>query len=100
MPSYPDNPGWKAAGTSEDAAQEITSHAKTVRGRVLGFLTKRHPGAFSADEIAAALDENILTVRPRVSELRRSDLIEPTGERRANKSGMSATCWRAKGGAS
>ncbi|HTF77846.1 MAG TPA: hypothetical protein VK620_26660, partial [Bradyrhizobium sp.] len=58
--------------------QGETSHAKTVRHRVLGFLTKRHPGEFTADEIAAALDENILSVRPRVSELLRSGLIEPT----------------------
>jgi hypothetical protein len=93
---YPQKPGWKALGTSQDAAQAITSHAKTVRDRVLAFLTERCPATFSADQIAAALDENILTVRPRVSELRRGDLIEPTAERRTNKSGMSAKCWRAK----
>jgi hypothetical protein len=93
---YPGNPGWKASDTSEDAAQAITSHAKTVRDRVLAFLTERHPAPLSADQIAAAPAEKILTVRPRVSELRRSDLIEPTAERRTNKSGMSARCWRAK----
>lgn len=60
---YPRDPGWKAPGTSQDAAQAIASHAKTVRERVLAFLTERHPASFSADQIAAALDENILTVR-------------------------------------
>lgn len=93
---YPRDPGWKAAGTSQDAAEAITSHAKTVRGRVLAFLRERYPDSFSADQIAAALEENVLTVRPRVSELRRSDLIEPSVERRRNRSGMLARCWRAK----
>lgn len=92
---YPRDPGAKTSGTSEDAAAAIASHAKTVRGRVLAFLTERYPASFSADQIAAGLDENILTVRPRVSELRRSALIEPTAERRLNASGMFASSWRA-----
>lgn len=93
---YPSDPGSKASGTSQDAAEAIAGHAKTVRGRVLAFLRERHPVAFSADQIAAELNEDILSVRPRVSELRRSNMIEPTAERRTNKSGMSAQCWRAK----
>jgi hypothetical protein len=59
-------------------------------------MTQCYSASFSADLIAAALDESILTVRPRVSELRRSNLVEPTAERRKNKSGMSAQRWRAK----
>jgi predicted ArsR family transcriptional regulator len=92
---YPRDPGRKALGTSRDAAEAITSHAKTMRDRVLAFLTQHHPRSFAADEIAAGLGESILTVRPRVSELRRSGLIEPTAERRRNKSGLLAKCWRA-----
>jgi hypothetical protein len=91
---YPSDPDWKAPGTSKDAAEAITSRAKTMRARVLGFLTQHHPSSFTADQIAADLGESILTVRPRVSELRRSE-IEPSGERRLNASGMFASCWRA-----
>jgi hypothetical protein len=40
------------------------------------------------------LGVSFLSVRPSLSELRRSELIEPTAERRANKSGMMAHCWR------
>jgi predicted transcriptional regulator len=93
---YPRDPGWKAPGTSRNAAEAITSRAKTMRARVLGFLTQHHPSSFTADQIAADLGESILTVRPRVSELRRSELIEPTTERRVNRSGMMAHCWRAR----
>jgi hypothetical protein len=92
---YPSDPRWKAPGTSKDAAEAITSRAKTIRARVLGFLTQHHLGSFTADQIAAGLGESILSVRPRVSELRRSELIEPTAERRMNKSGMPVQCWRA-----
>jgi hypothetical protein len=45
------------------------SHAKTVRDRVLAFLTERYSASFSADQVATG-DENILKVRPRVSVLR------------------------------
>lgn len=97
---YPHTPGCKVAGTSEDAGEAIADHAETVRDRILAFLTAHHPNSFTADQIAAQLDQSILTVRPRVSELRRTNLIEPTAERRTNASGMRAICWRAKGGAS
>lgn len=78
---YPRDPGWKAPGTSRNATKAITGRAKTIRARVLRFLTQQHPSSFTADQIAAGLGESILSVRPRVSELHRSELIEPTAER-------------------
>src|SRR5207248_2440119 len=65
---YARDPGSKASGTSEDAAQAITSHANNLRDRALAFFTDQYPASFTADQVAAALGENILTVRPRVSE--------------------------------
>ena len=97
--AYPSSPGWKATGASREAANKITSHAKTVRDRVHFFLKDHYPSTFSADQIADSLGESILTVRPRVSELGRDGQIEAVNERRKNISGMSAHCWRAKGGA-
>lgn len=92
---YPDRPGWKASGTSRDAGAAIAGRAKSVRDRVIAFLREHAPNSFTADEIAARLGESILVTRPRLSELRRSALIVPTAERRKNKSGMLARCWRA-----
>ena len=97
--TYPNSPGWKATDASKDAARNIRSHAKTVRDRVHTFQKDRRPAAFSADQIADQLGESILTIRPRVSELNRAGEIEAVTERRKNASGMSAHCWRAKGGA-
>jgi predicted ArsR family transcriptional regulator len=52
------------------------------------------PGGLTADEIAAALDESVLAVRPRVSELFHAGLIEKTGDRRPNASGLCAHVWK------
>lgn len=94
--AYPDSPGHKTGGTSRTAARRITPHATALRDRVGTFLQASYPGAFTADEVAEQLGASILSVRPRISELRRRGLIEPTAERRLNQSGMRATCWRAK----
>ena len=50
--AYPSSPGWKATGASREAANKITSHAKTVRDRVHFFLKDHYPSTFSADQIA------------------------------------------------
>lgn len=89
---YPNWPGAKVSGPSQDAANNIAEHAMTLRERVDALFDdgKDH----TADECAAALNEDILSVRPRVSELRKKQRIEDAGERRCNKSGMTATAWR------
>jgi hypothetical protein len=92
---YPDSPGFKSRGTSSLAARRIAPHAGALRERVLAFLKANHPAAFTTDEVADRLETSFLSVRPRLSELRRGELIEPTAESRANRSGMLARCWRA-----
>ena len=71
-----------------------------LRALVLQTLAAIPPG-LTADEIAARLGQSVLAVRPRVSELFHAGLIEKTGERRSNASGLSAHVWKkaAAGGA-
>ena len=90
---YPDAPGFKSDGPSADAAEKIAERAPLIRSRVLECI-RLHPEGLTADEAAAALDLSILTVRPRVSELRRQGEIRATGNRRCNASGMTASIWR------
>lgn len=87
-------PGWKEPTTSRDAAKAIAPRATVLRGRCLEAFRSRGP--MTADECAAVLGESVLAIRPRCSELRSEGLIEPTGERRANASGMRAAVWRAR----
>ena len=92
---YPTSLRFKSGDTSRLAARRIAPHAEALRDRVFAFLEANYPAPFTADEVADRLGVSILSVRPRLSELRRSALIVPTAERRKNKSGMLARCWRA-----
>ena len=97
---YPDRPGFKVKGPSQQAAQKITSTATKLRTAVLNEF-KLHPDGRTADEIASSLNLSVLSVRPRVSELRLLGKIEQTGARRTNESGKPAAVWRlAPGGRS
>lgn len=89
---YPHAPGFKKDGTSAEAAHSMKSRAATLRDEVLRVLSFK---ALTADEVARILDESILSVRPRLSELAARGLIVETGARRKNDSGKLAAVWRA-----
>lgn len=90
---YPGAPGFKAQGPSEDAARTMRPTAARLRALVLARIGQS-PNGTTADEIAEHLNLSILSVRPRVSDLNRHGDIQPTGQRRKNESGMTATVWR------
>jgi predicted transcriptional regulator len=86
---YPVAPGWKRTDTSREAAE--TTNAATLRAKVLRVLAN---GPLTADECAAAMRCPILSIRPRLSELRELGKVEDSGERRFNSSGKRAIVWR------
>jgi len=90
--SYPYAPGAKRDGTSAEAAAAMAGRARTLRERALAILKSRILGA-TADELAAAMSESVLAVRPRITELQEMGLIQATTARRRNVSGRSATVW-------
>ena len=90
---YPDAPGFKVSGPSEQAAEAIGSTANKLRAAVLSQFAQ-YPSGATADEVAKDLNLSVLSVRPRVSELNRKGSIKQTGARRRNDSGMTATVWR------
>jgi hypothetical protein len=94
LPVYPDAPGFKTPGPSEQAARTVAGLAAKLRVRVLAEIARHSIGGATADEVAQALGSSILNVRPRVSELNRAGKIVQTGARRKNDSGMTATVWR------
>lgn len=89
---YPLNPGWKAPGTSREAAERIEPSASVLREQVFETLAAS-PGGLTADEIATKLQRSILSVRPRVSELSAGGRIKRAERRGKNASGMSAAVW-------
>src|SRR6202048_4411620 len=90
---YPDAPGFKVSGPSEKAAEAVGSTANKMRAAVLAQFAA-YPGGATADEVARDLNLSVLSVRPRVSELKRTGKIKQTGARRKNDSGMTATVWQ------
>lgn len=86
---YPVSPGYRPTDTSMAAAQSIDS--KTLQRLVVAELSKA-PG--TADEIAGRLGRNILSIRPRLTELKLEGKVVDTGMRRPNASGRSAAVFK------
>ena len=86
--TYPTSPGWKRTETSRDAARATVGRAASLQADCLEVLRKHGP--LTADEIAERLGESVLSIRPRLSELKELHAVIATGERRKNKSGHGA----------
>ena len=91
---YPNSPGFADTDTSIDAAQDMEPKAPRLRQMVLDALYSH--GGLTADEAAGRLEKDILSIRPRFSELAALDLIANTGLKRPNKSGKKAIVWAVK----
>jgi hypothetical protein len=94
--NYPDYPGFKATGPSQEAAFRIAPKAKNLREQSLEIFKQHHRLGLTADEMAFLLNVSILSIRPRFTELVRMGVIEDSGERRKNQSGSNVTVWRLK----
>ena len=79
--------------TQAPTAPRTSVRTERLRALVLELLAAV-PSGLTADEIAAKLAESVLAVRPRVSELFHAGVIEKTGERRPNASGLNAHVWK------
>lgn len=92
MITYPHTAGSKVANpeTSVAAAPSVGA-AEALRQKCYAELKRE---SLTADEVAERISESILSVRPRISELRALGKIEPTRDRRKNASGHSACVWR------
>ena len=92
MSHYPTAPGFKTTTpeTSALAAAQIAARSGDLRGGVLLILKNKN---CTADEVADQLGESVLSVRPRLSELRAMGKIIPTPYRHKNASGHSAVVW-------
>jgi hypothetical protein len=89
---YPDAPGFRVSGPSEQAATAVAGMARPLRHQVRNAIANA-PHGLTADEVAARLGKSILSIRPRVAELHRQGEIRQTGARGKNSSGMTASVW-------
>jgi len=92
--TYPHTPGHKGHDTTGcDAAAAIGFRHRELRNKVLQTIRYNAAG-LTADECAEALGEDVLSIRPRVSELGTLGLIQRTTGTRRNASGRAARVWR------
>jgi hypothetical protein len=87
---YPESPGSQNTDTSRDAARSMDNDASTLRCQCIAALAYRD---LTADEIAESVGESILTIRPRVTELKARQKVFDSGKRRPNLSGRNAIVW-------
>lgn len=89
---YPYRPGSKGTDTSEAAARKIhrNSRAELLRNIILQELEN---GPATNEEIAERIKEDITSVRPRMSQLRRMGLIDDSGKRISNEKGNLVIIW-------
>lgn len=88
--TYPQVAGFKRTETSQAAAATVSA----PRLRQLCLDQLRLYGSMTADECAANMRRDKLSIRPRFSELRNLGKIEDTGQRRTNESSKRAIVWR------
>lgn len=89
---YPQAPGFKVSGTSQEAAEGIAPRAGNLCDLTLACL-KRKP--MTPEEVAAELGEPVHSIRPRFSQLFAQNLIVKTDDRRRAMGGRQAQVWRA-----
>ena len=92
--TYPTSPGWKGQDTSRAAAEAVKPTAGKLREIVLRALKRRGPS--TPEEVAVWSGIDLMSVRPRFSELSASGLIETTGTTRQSRTGKRAKVWRIK----
>lgn len=88
---YPHAPGAKTGGTSQEAADKTKRRAPLLRNLCLDLLIAST--GLTADEVAGRAGFSVLSIRPRLTELRALGLIKDSGERRKNASGHRAAVW-------
>jgi len=92
--TYPHTPGYKNKdkdGPSRLAARSIKAQVPTLREQCFRIISQI---PMTADEVAECMEKSILSVRPRIAELRQLGKLVDSGRRRTNESGKLATVWR------
>jgi hypothetical protein len=77
--TYPSTCGYKESTTSKQMALNFEPEAEIIRWRALKIFEQNHLKAFFADEIAKMLNLNVLSVRPRITQLYKKGFIVECG---------------------
>lgn len=95
MGDYPYTPHARPGSpdTAFEAAEGMKGIATAREIAALQWLRSRKQNGGTADEVAAALEWDKYSARPRLSTLRAQGKIDDSGERRKGSSGRSQAVW-------
>jgi hypothetical protein len=94
---YPYKAGHRNVDTSVKSADFINKNLKRISKVVLIELAKVFPKGLTGSEIANKCERNILSIRPRTSELKLQGLIVDTEKRRKNDGGQTEIVYKLRG---
>ena len=78
---YPMSPGYKEHSTSKEAATKVAARSRKLREK-------------TPEEVSEILNESILSIRPRFTELKIMNFIYDSGLRRKNSFNSNTKVWR------
>lgn len=71
-----------ARDTEVEAAEKVAPRVTKLRLKTLNYLAQYGPA--TGEEVATGLDEWLYSVKPRITELARYNLVEDSGNRKLN----------------
>ena len=91
---YPYKAGHRGVRTSRQSADEINPKLRRLQKMILIELEKVYPEGLNTSELARLTKKNILTIRPRTTELKLLGLIIDTETTRKNDGGKSEIVYK------
>ena len=91
---YPHKAGHRGVRTSKKSADEINPKLSRLKKMILIELENVFPDGLTGSELAKRTDRNLLTIRPRTTELKLLGLITDTETTRKNDGGKSEIVYK------
>jgi|TARA_R110000765_G_scaffold9704_1_gene30270 hypothetical protein len=94
---YPYKAGHRGIRTSILAADDINKTLRRLHKQVIIELSKVFPKGLTTSELANKINRNLLTIRPRTTELKHQGLIIDTEKNRKNENGKAEIIYKLRG---
>ena len=94
---YPYKAGHRGIRTSIISAEDIDKRLGRLHKQVIIELSKVYPKGLTSSELANKIGRNLLTIRPRTTELKHQGLIIDTEKDRKNENGKPEIIYQLRG---
>ena len=91
---YPLKAGYKEQSTSKEAAAKVDSRAAILRTEAIEVFKRKGSYGATCEEVAEIMNEDITSIRPRITELKLLEYIIDSGDRRLNRFQNNVKVWR------